>query len=372
MSARRFLAAVQVLAWMVIVARVVNILAQRINTTPLAVRATTIAAIPTIFLWHGALAASLSVSKIYLSLQGPNQSYGFSWNCLSLKDWNQITEQTFSRQSLACGYLISKSRLMMFKGHGKIVVNTTHRDRTYRSRKSSNHIRAIRKSKTLCNLVLGHARGDRHWDGLLRKYWNAADTVSIRSDKLVTNRVLFINNVHWRNIGNNLKIGGNEKCGSRAAIMNDKFYCGIQRAVVPFQGLNRGRFLEENPRPPLTFHFIQLALHKTALPVRITTRNANSQETYYGGDPQTANSPTLPKPIAFFLGSILIVAMFKLLFYSFDRGGKIFYMVFFGGFPLAFLGVALVVFCFLPDPPPIFWFKIGAHWLPTVVTGLPV
>lgn len=66
----------------------------------------------------------------------------------------------------------------------------------------------------------------------------------------------------------------------------------------------------------------------------------------------------MPPMLAVFVGAILIAVSSKFLSYAMDRGGKLFYVAFFAGFPVFFLGGFLVFCCFLPDPPPIFWFVV--------------
>ena len=63
--------------------------------------------------------------------------------------------------------------------------------------------------------------------------------------------------------------------------------------------------------------------------------------------------------VALFLGGALIIGSTKFLFYAMDRGGKLFYLAFLGGFPFFCLGFLLILFCFLSDPPSIFGFSIG-------------
>lgn len=75
----------------------------------------------------------------------------------------------------------------------------------------------------------------------------------------------------------------------------------------------------------------------------------------------------LPPPLALLVGGVLVIGTCKLLFYAMDRGGKIFGMVFIGGFPIFFFGFMLILFCFLPESPSIFGFSIGSWHLPSLV-----
>jgi hypothetical protein len=112
----------------------------------------------------------------------------------------------------------------------------------------------------------------------------------------------------------------------------------------------------------LVFHLIQGELHNTPLPVRITTTDDNGNGTNTGGNPQTESGKFIPSSVAIFSGALLIAGAVKCLFYAIDRGGKVFYMAFFGGFPIFFVGFTLVFFCFLSDPPTIFGLTVRGLW----------
>jgi hypothetical protein len=94
-------------------------------------------------------------------------------------------------------------------------------------------------------------------------------------------------------------------------------------------------------------HGFKLALHDEALFAGVMGADPNGRDTNKARKPKTQKSKSLPTPIAFLLGSLLIVGSVKLLFYALDRGNNLLYP-----YP-ARAG------CFLSDPPSIFGFSIG-------------
>ncbi len=117
---------------------------------------------------------------------------------------------------------------------------------------------------------------------------------------------------------------------------------------------------------PLSYpHLIQLATHNDPLIahdipllVRINRGNYDSNQTHPSSRPKPSNFPEISAPLAFIMGLVICGGLLKLLFYFGNREINLLYIVIFGGFPLYVLGLALMLFCFLPDPPPIFWFRI--------------
>jgi hypothetical protein len=116
------------------------------------------------------------------------------------------------------------------------------------------------------------------------------------------------------------------------------------------------------PWPMVNFHFIKLPRHDISLPVRVATTDDNSKGTDRGGSPKPKDLPLIPPPLASLVGAILVVGSSKLLFNAMDGSGKLVCAAFLGGFPFFMLGVALLLFCFLPEPPPIFWFAVEPWW----------
>lgn len=75
------------------------------------------------------------------------------------------------------------------------------------------------------------------------------------------------------------------------------------------------------------------------------------------------HSRAVPIPCAFLLGCIFLGLAVNLLCHTLYRSDYLVYVgVFIGFIPFA-LGMALIIFCFLPYPPPIFGFWVG-HYAP--------
>jgi hypothetical protein len=107
-------------------------------------------------------------------------------------------------------------------------------------------------------------------------------------------------------------------------------------------------------------HDLALLDHNCPLLVRVPGGDYDSESADSSSRSQHSNFPKIPAPLAFSMGCVLCGGLLKLLFYIGNRGDKLFYAAIFMGFPFYMLGVALIIFCFLPDPPPIFWFAVGS------------
>jgi hypothetical protein len=92
----------------------------------------------------------------------------------------------------------------------------------------------------------------------------------------------------------------------------------------------------------------------------IVIADPNRSDNNSSRSPESTHLKLAQKPLMLVAGIILIICSSKLLFYSYDRGGKFFYAVFICGFPFFCFGGILIVACFLSEPPPIFGFSVGS------------
>src|SRR5205085_1738934 len=127
---------------------------------------------------------------------------------------------------------------------------------------------------------------------------------------------------------------------------------GVDRSIPHEIGTSLG-----DSNQPLFFGFTQLILHNPTLLMRVDGSNDDRHNTYRSGGPKTKDTTFLPPIFVCILGAGLIVGSVKLLFYSMDRGGNVFYVVFLGGFPIFCFGLLLVFFSFLPETLTIFGFS---------------
>jgi hypothetical protein len=77
-------------------------------------------------------------------------------------------------------------------------------------------------------------------------------------------------------------------------------------------------------------------------------------------EPQPSDTKHLPKAIIFMTGVSLIIFAIVFLLYCFNRDDYFMYIGTFGGMVPFIIGFLLILFCFLPDPPPIFGFVVGS------------
>lgn len=103
----------------------------------------------------------------------------------------------------------------------------------------------------------------------------------------------------------------------------------------------------------------QLIDHDAALALRIVVADPNSRDADKGSRPQAENLKLAPAPFVFGLGCLLVIGSAKLLSNAIDRSDKRFYSIVILGFIPFCLGGLAMLFCILPDPPPIFGFVIG-------------
>jgi hypothetical protein len=158
-------------------------------------------------------------------------------------------------------------------------------------------------------------------------------------------------------------LNGHETGRCSSNILGSKFDPYVPACLIKMQWRISTCAIKENPRALIGFHGVQLAAHHTILFVRIETGDAYGSEADSRRDPKTNHFRVLPRPFAVFLGCILIGLALKLLSHTLYRGDYLTYFGLFGGFIPFALGFALILFCFLPDPPPVFGFSIG-HGVP--------
>lgn len=101
-----------------------------------------------------------------------------------------------------------------------------------------------------------------------------------------------------------------------------------------------------------------LGTHFPQLMGRIAASDDDGGNSSGGGGHNTDNASALPATVASLLGTVIAFLAIKLIFYATDRGGKSVYAGVIVGFPIFLLGFCLLLFCFLPDPPPIFGLEV--------------
>ena len=115
----------------------------------------------------------------------------------------------------------------------------------------------------------------------------------------------------------------------------------------------------------IRLHLLQLPLHDSPLMMGVERGNKNSYKADTSGSPKTNNPRFLPPILLCIFGASLVICTVKFLLYAMDSANKLFYVAFLGGFPFFCVGIALILFCFLYDPPTIFGFSIGSwHLVP--------
>lgn len=125
------------------------------------------------------------------------------------------------------------------------------------------------------------------------------------------------------------------------------YVCGIDRYPRSFCGSE------------LILRNTKLTLHDPALLDSILSADSNGRYTYSGSEPEASDARDLPKSIALLSGSSLIVMALIFLKYCVNRADYFIIFGVIGGFLPFCVGVLLVLFCFLPDPPTIFGLTIG-------------
>lgn len=115
--------------------------------------------------------------------------------------------------------------------------------------------------------------------------------------------------------------------------------------------------IEKNVGP---FSDIKLSLHHIALPSGVTITNNDRGYPHKGREPQSGDASYLPKPIALALGAFLCITAMIFLNYCIERADYFILIGTLGGGVPFIVGGLLILFCFLPDPPPIFGFIVGS------------
>ena len=114
------------------------------------------------------------------------------------------------------------------------------------------------------------------------------------------------------------------------------------------------------PRTPCHHHGVQLAAHNATLFLGIPSAITDSNYSDSSSEPQPSDTKYLPKAIPFVAGFILMSVAIVFLIYCFNREDYFMYIGAFGGAIPFIFGAILVLFCLLPDFPPIFGFAIGS------------
>ena len=141
---------------------------------------------------------------------------------------------------------------------------------------------------------------------------------------------------------------------------------------IPFGSIELAHYIEPQGRRTLALssfairlHLLQLPLHDSPLMMGVERGNKNSYKADTSGSPKTNNPRFLPPILLCIFGASLVICTVKFLLYAMDSANKLFYVAFLGGFPFFCVGIALILFCFLYDPPTIFGFSIGSwHLVP--------
>lgn len=121
--------------------------------------------------------------------------------------------------------------------------------------------------------------------------------------------------------------------------------------------LKRGSYfssLDGRLRP----HFQYLIVHTSPLFFSITVPDPNRDDASSSRRPKAADLPQLQAKFALILGGVLIFGSFKFLSYALHRDDYFIHVGIVGGFIPFAIGVVLILFCFLPAAPPVFWFSV--------------
>jgi len=109
-------------------------------------------------------------------------------------------------------------------------------------------------------------------------------------------------------------------------------------------------------------HLVNLLSHYSTLFSRIVAATPYGGNTYEGSGPQPENLRLLPAPLALVIGGVFITISLYLLNNSFNGADYRFYAGVLGSFLPFAIGAALILFCFLPNPPTVFGFSVR-HFL---------
>lgn len=105
----------------------------------------------------------------------------------------------------------------------------------------------------------------------------------------------------------------------------------------------------------------KLTLHDPPLMTGIIATNFDSEQTYSSSNQQSESRKYIPKAEAFILGMCLISVVVIFVIYNIEQSDYFILVSLIGGFLPVFIGVFLILSCFLQSPPSIFGFVVAAH-----------